>query len=222
MDRMPKRIAPGDGCALTFRVTPPIEAQITNLLSSRRSRDGRDLQNRPPEYLTLALPPPPVSARVLYSIDGEEGEIQALRVLPCTTPRAMRGRCRWRWCRRFSALAHTQVIRRAQIASAQLSVDVRTADRSTGTVRPEVPQELAGRATIGDGQLHPVRPASCRIQRATRRGERSALSRTGVVEVSSRDYGEGYSLVARPDLGGFFYYRRYSAPAWSKVKFRTG
>ena len=29
MDKMPKQIAPGDGCALTFRVTPPIDAQPT-------------------------------------------------------------------------------------------------------------------------------------------------------------------------------------------------
>ena len=35
-----------------------------------------------PEYLTLALPPPPVSARVLYSIDGEEGEIRSVARTP--------------------------------------------------------------------------------------------------------------------------------------------
>ncbi len=29
MDKAPKALAPGDGCALTFRVTPPIDAQPT-------------------------------------------------------------------------------------------------------------------------------------------------------------------------------------------------
>ncbi len=83
MDKMPKRLAPGDGCALTFRVTPPIDAQITKAYFHRDDPETDAIYKiDDPEYLTLALPPPPVSARVVYSIDGEEGEIRSVARTP--------------------------------------------------------------------------------------------------------------------------------------------
>ena len=67
-------LAPGDGCALTFRVTPPLDAQTTKAYFHRDDPETDaiyKIDSR--EYVTLALPPPPVSAHVVYSIEGEEG-----------------------------------------------------------------------------------------------------------------------------------------------------
>ena len=58
-------IAPGDGCALTFRVTPPIDAQPTKAYFHRNDPEIDAIYKiDDPKYVTLALPPPPVSARV--------------------------------------------------------------------------------------------------------------------------------------------------------------
>ena len=74
MDKVPKQIAPGDGCALTFRVTPPIDAQPTKAYFHRDNPETDAIYKiDDPKYVTLALPPPPVSVRVVYSINGAEG-----------------------------------------------------------------------------------------------------------------------------------------------------
>ena len=71
MDKVPTRIAPGDGCALTFRVSPPADAQLTKAYFHRDDPETDAIyQIDQPEYVTLALPPPPVAARVVYSIEG--------------------------------------------------------------------------------------------------------------------------------------------------------
>ena len=61
MDKVPARIAPGDGCAVMFRVSPPIDAQITKAYFHRNDPETDSIyQIDRPEYETLALPPPPV------------------------------------------------------------------------------------------------------------------------------------------------------------------
>src|SRR5208283_907646 len=64
MDKAPKRVAAGDGIALTFRVTPPIDAQPTKAYFHRDDPENDAIYKIDnSKYLTLALPPPPVSAR---------------------------------------------------------------------------------------------------------------------------------------------------------------
>ncbi len=83
MDRVPKRLGPGDGCALTFRVTPPIDAQPTKAYFHRNDPETDAMYHiDDPKYMTLALPPPPVAAHVVYSVNGEEGEIRSVARTP--------------------------------------------------------------------------------------------------------------------------------------------
>ena len=83
MDKVPARIAPGDGCALTFRVSPPADAQITKAYFHRNDPETDSIyQIDQPEYETLALPPPPVTARVVYSIGGQEGVLRSVARTP--------------------------------------------------------------------------------------------------------------------------------------------
>ena len=71
MDKVPKRLAAGDGCAITFRVTPPADAQLTKAYFHRNNPETDAIYHiDDPEYVTLALPPPPVSAHVVYSCRG--------------------------------------------------------------------------------------------------------------------------------------------------------
>src|SRR6516162_624381 len=83
IDKVPDRIAPGDGCALTFRVSPPLNAQPTKAYFHRNDPEVDSIyQIDQPEYVTLPLPPPPVSAHVTYVLDGQEGVIQAVARTP--------------------------------------------------------------------------------------------------------------------------------------------
>ena len=204
MDKVPKRIAPGDGCALTFRVSPPIDAHTTKAYFHRDDPETDAIYKiDEPEYLTLALPPPPVSARVVYSINGEEGEIQSVARTPMHNPKGDTWSMPLAVVPPYSVEASptTQVIPAGTNPSANPSVDVRTtADRATGTVRPEVPQGWnvePKSATVSFTESGQRR----RIQGAARRSERGALSRARNMDAGRRDYSEGYSWSRVPTWG---------------------
>ena len=111
-------------------------------------------------------------------------------------------------------LPATQIIPAGQDPSAQLSVMVRsTVPNGKGIVHPEVPSEWK------------VQPQSAPIE-FSKTGEQAAgfkLLPDGAKEAryqvrallnaNGRDFSEGYSLVTRPDLGGFFYYQPASQRA---------
>ena len=102
MDKVPKALAPGDGCALTFRVTPPIDAQLTKAYFHRDDPEtDADLQDRQSAVRDAGVAAAPVSADVVYSIAGQEGEIRSVARTPMHDAKGERGRCRWRSCRRF-------------------------------------------------------------------------------------------------------------------------
>ncbi len=211
MDKVPKALAPGDDCALTFRVTPPIDAQPTKAYFHRDDPETDAIYKIDnPQYVTLALPPPPVSADVIYSIAGQEGEIRSVARTPMHDAKGEQWSMPLAVVPPFSVETSptTQVIPAGPDPSAKLSVVVRTtADRENGTVRPEVPQPWK------------VEPESARVS-FTESGQQSAEFKEmpdgakedryrvkAVLDAGGRNYGEGYSLVARPDLGGFFYYQ---------------
>lgn len=211
MDHVPKRIAAGDGCALTFRVTPPIGTQITKAYFHRDDPETDAIYKiDQPEYLTLALPPPPVLAHVVYSVGGEEGVIRSVARTPMHNSKGDTWSMPLAVVPPFSVETSptTQIIPAGTNPSAQLSVDVRTtAEQAAGTVHPEVPQGWT------------VEPQSATVsftesgQHASEfkelpDGAKEARYRVRArLEADGRDYSDGYSLVARPDLGGFFYYQ---------------
>ena len=211
MDSVPKRLAPGDGCALTFRLTPPIEAQPTKPYFHRNDPDVDAIYHiDDPHYQTLALPPPPVSAHVVYSVNGGEGDIRSVARTPMHNSKGEAWSMPLAVIPPFSVdtSPSTQIVPAGADPSAELSVVIRsTEDRANGTVRPEIPAEWK------------IEPQSATIE-FTRPGERtsefkvlpdgakeSRYSVRASLSSGGRDYTEGYSLVARPDLGGFFYYQ---------------
>ena len=211
MDKVPKRIAPGDGCALTFRVTPPIDAQPTKAYFHRNDPDTDAIYKiDDPKYLTLALPPPPVSARVVYSINGADGVIRSVARTPMHDDKGDKWSMPLAVVPPFSVEASpaTQIIPAGANPSAQTE---RGGPHDGGsrqrTVRPEVPQGW---------KIEPRRQMLC----FTEPGQHAANSKSlpdgakearyevhALLNADGRDYSDGYSLVARPDIGGFFYYQ---------------
>ncbi len=211
MDKVPARIAPGDGCALTFRVSPPADAQITKAYFHRNDPETDSIyQIDQPEYQTLALPPPPVTARVVYSIEGQEGVLRSVARTPIHDTKGEAWSMPLAVVPPFSVSTSpsTQVIPAGADPSAELSVVVQaTLDHATGTVRPQVP----------DGWR--VEPKSADMEFA-KSGEHASEFKVlpdgvaegrylvhSVVAANNREFSEGYSLVTRPDIGGFFYYQ---------------
>ena len=211
MDQAPKRIGPGDGCALTFRVTPPADAQLTKAYFHRDNPETDTIyQIDIPEYVTLALPPPPVVARAVYSVNGEEGEIRSFARTPVHDTHGEAWSMPLAVAPPFSVETSpaTQIIPEGSNPSAQLSVMVRsTVAHANGIVHPEVPA-----AWKVEPQSAPVEFSKTGEQAAEFKilpdGAKEARYQVrALLDANSRDYGEGYSLVTRPDLGGFFYYQ---------------
>jgi len=212
IDKVPASIAPGDGCALTFRVSPPADARITKAYFHRNDPETDSVyQIDQPENETLALPPPPVSAHVEYRIEGQEGVIRSVARTPMHDSNGEG------WSMPLAVVPPisvttsptTQIIPAGPSPSAKLSVVVRsTSDRASGTARPEVPNgwRVEPQAAVVDFSRSGEQASEFKVLPD---GAADGRYRVGaVVAANGRDFSEGYSLVTRPDIGGFFYYQR--------------
>lgn len=211
MDNLPKTIAAGDGCALTFRVTPPVDAQPTKAYFHRNDPDIDAIYKIDnPKYLTLALPPPPVSARVEYTINGAEGEIRSVARTPMHDDKGEKWSMPLAVVPPFSveALPATQIMLAGANPSAQLSVGVRTtADRGKGVIHPEAPKGWATEPQSADVSFTGPGQKSVDFKELPDGAKEGRYEVHALLNADGRDYGDGYALVTRPDLGGFFYYQ---------------
>jgi len=211
MDKLPKSIAAGDGCALTFRVTPPIDAQPTKAYFHRDEPDIDAIYKIDnPKYLTLALPPPPVSARVEYTINRAEGEIRSVARTPMHDDKGEKWSMPLAVVPPFSveALPATQIMLAGANPSAQLSVGVRTtADRGNGTVHPEAPKGWTTEPQSADVSFAAPGQKSVEFKELPDGAKEARYEVHALLKADSRDYSDGYTLVTRPDIGGFFYYQ---------------
>jgi len=211
MDHAPKQLAPGDGCALTFRVTPPTDAQPTKAYFHRGDPDTDatyHVDNT--EYQTLALPPPPVAARVLYSINGKEGVIRSFARTPMHDTKGEAWSMPLAVVPPFSVETSpaTQIMPAGPNPSAELSAVIRsTEDRASGTVHLEIPSGWKAEPQSATIEFNKPGEHASEFKVLPDGAEEARYSVRALLKVGGRDYSEGYSLVARPDLGGFFYYQ---------------
>ncbi len=210
MDRVPKTVAAGDGCAVMFRVTVPADAQVTKQYFHRDDPEVDTIyQIDDPHLATLPLPPPPVWMHAIYSIHGQEGEIRTVARTPMHDTKGDTWSMPLAVVPPFSVDTSpaTQVIPTGAEPSAQLSVDVRsTVDHATGVIHPHVPAGWK------------VEPASATIDfpqpgehgsefKVLPDGAKEARYRVqAVLRANDHDFSDAYSLVTRPDIGGFFYF----------------
>jgi LmbE family N-acetylglucosaminyl deacetylase len=210
MDKMPKQIAPGDGCALTFRVTPPIDAQPTKAYFHRDNPETDAIYKIDDQkYLTLALPPPPVSVHVVYSINGAEGVIHSFARTPMHDTKGDVWSMPLAVVPPFSveAAPATQIILAGNNPSANLNVVVRTtADRGNGTVHPEAPNGWSIEPKTANVAFKEPGQQSAQFKELPDGAKEGRYQVHALLDADHRDYGDGYNLVTRPDIGGFFYY----------------
>jgi LmbE family N-acetylglucosaminyl deacetylase len=211
MDRVPKRLAPGDGCALTFKVTPPADAQLTRAYFHRNEPETDAIYHiDAKEYLTLALPPPPVAARVGYSVNGEVGVIHSYARTPMHDTKGTVWSMPLSVVPPFSVVTTpaTQIVPAGADPAAKLSVVVRsTEDRAGGAVHLDIPSGWKAEPQSATIEFSQPGEHTSEFKVLPDGAREARYSVRALLSSGGRDYNEGYSLVARPDIGGFFYYQ---------------
>ena len=211
LDKPPKRIAPEDGCALMFRVSPPVDAQPTKAYFHRDDPENDAIYKIDnPKYVTLALPPPPVAVRLEYSINGADGVIQSVARTPMHDDKGDVWSMPLAVVPRFSIQASpaTQILLAGANPSALLNVPVRTtADRGSGIVHPEVPSGWNVAPQSQSVAFKDRGETTAAFKEMPDGANEARYQVRAQLDADGREYAEGYSLVARPDLGGFFYYQ---------------
>jgi len=211
MDKVPSRIAPGDGCALTFKVTPPANAQPTKAYFHRGDPETDAIyQIDQPEFVTLPLPPPPITARVVYAIEGHEGVIRSVARTPLHDSHGEVWSMPLAVVPQFSVQAAptTQIIPASADPSAELHVVLRaTVDHASATVQPQVPKGWKSAPQSSAVTFSKSGEQASQFKVLPDGATEGRYLVRAVASSEGRDFNEGYSLVTRPDIGGFFYYQ---------------
>ncbi len=143
MDKVPASLGPGEGCSVTFRVTPPADAQITKAYFHRDDPETDSIyHHRRTAYVTLPLPPPPVSAHVVYGLLERQGDYAAVARTPLHDDAGNAWSMPLSVVPPFSVhtVPSTQIIAAQPNPSAELNAQVRsTEDHPSGEVRAQVP-----------------------------------------------------------------------------------
>ena len=210
MDTVPASLNPGHGCSITFRVTPPADAQITKAYFHRNDPETDSIYAiDEAEYVTLPLPPPPLSARVVYRFGDREGVITAVARTPLHNQHGDAWSMPLAVVPPFSihTVPSTQIIAAQANPSAELNAQVRsTADHAAGEVRAQVPSgwKIQPQSEPVDFTKQGEHNTEFKILPDGAKEGRYRIS--ALVQADGRQFQQGYNLVTRPDIGGFFYY----------------
>ena len=211
MDKVPKRIAPGDGCAITFRVTPPLDAQLTKAYFHRDNPETDAIYHiDDSKYVTLALPPPPVTARVVYTVSGEEGIIRGFARTPVHDTHGEA------WSMPLAVVPPFSVETSPSDANHSSGFESLSAIGRDGAVNRRSGRRhracrntsrMEGRTSVSQGGVQQDRRTRAEFKVLPDGAKEARYQIRALLNANDRDYSEGYSLVTRPDLGGFFYYQ---------------
>ena len=214
----PETVTPGKDLHADFRLRVPKDTAYTRPYWHRDDPDTEGIHHvDKEEYATLPFPPPSLQARVEYSVgDAKEGRTRNGIAVPVVTPFVDdAGK------QRSQPLAVVPVFSVALEPAAQV---ISTHNGKTTTVTVGVTSDLT-RKVRGDLRLElpdgwRSEPAQSAVN-FTHRGEKQEIqfkvfpaglqqgraTIRAVLESEGEKYGEGYTLVAREDLGSFYYYQ---------------
>ena len=213
----PVAVKPGDDLRVVFRLLVPKSAEYTRPYWHRDDPDRESLNQVDTEkYATLPFPPPALRARVEYAIAnaGAQGRngITAAVVTPFVDENGAARTRPLAVVPAFSVMVEpgSQVISTHNGSTSTVTVGVsgNLTREARGALRLELPEgwrsepaQLAvafkGRGEKQDFQFK-IFPAGLQEGRATVRA---------VLDAEGGKFSEGYTLVAREDLGSFYYYQ---------------
>ncbi|HUA15574.1 MAG TPA: PIG-L family deacetylase [Verrucomicrobiae bacterium] len=212
----PETVQPGEDLHADFRLRVPNDAEYTKPYWHRDNPETDSVNHVDNEkYATLPFPPPPLTARVEYSVASSGSRtyngITAVVVTPFLDDQ---GKATVRPLAIVPAFSvelepGTQVIstHNGSISTVKVGVTSNLARESHATLRLELPAgwrsepgqlavALTQRGEKQDFQFKIV-PAGLKEGRATLRA---------VLDSAGRQFAEGYTLITRDDLGAFYYY----------------
>jgi len=214
----PERVAPGQDLHADFRLRVPKDTPYTRPYWHRDDPDTESLNHVDNEkYATLPFPPPALQARVEYTTEGSEkphvrNGVTAAVVTPFLDDAGKPQSRPLAIVPAFSVMLEpgTQVISTHNGANSTVTVGV------TGNL--ERPAHGNLRLKLPEGWRSEPEHAGVDI---ARRGEKKDVefkvfpsglhqgrtSISAVLESDGEKYTEGYTLVAREDLGSFYYYQ---------------
>ena len=214
----PVAIKPGDDEQVVFRLRVPKDAQYTRPYWHRDNPETDSLNHIDDEtYATLPFPSPALRARVEYTVEAASGAVgkNAIGATVVTEFVDDSGKQAARPLAVVPAFSvalepGSQVISTHNGATSIVTVGVTSNlnRERTGALRLELPSgwrsepaqfavEFSKRGEKQDFQFR-VFPAGLQEGRAQVRA---------VLEANGENYGEGYTLVTREDLGSFYYYQ---------------
>ncbi|HET6179372.1 MAG TPA: PIG-L family deacetylase [Candidatus Sulfotelmatobacter sp.] len=212
----PETVEPGEDLHANFRLRVPKETRYTRPYWHRDDPDREAVNHVDEEkYITLPFPPPALRARVEYSPVGGAGARNGINAVVVTPFLDEAGKQRTRPLAIVPAFSvalepGTQVISTHNGSTSTVAVGItgNVAHETQGVLRLELPagwrsepEQLSvsfkRRGEKQDFQFK-VFPSGLQEGRATVRA---------VLESEGAKFSEGYTLVAREDLGGFYYYQ---------------
>ncbi len=211
MDKVPPLLGPGQGCSVMFRVTPPADAQITKAYFHRNDPETDSIYTiDEPRYVTLPLPPPPVSAHVVYQVAEREGVITAVARTPLHDQHGEAWSMPLAVVPPFSihTVPSTQIMAAQPNPMASLNAQVRsTAEHASGEVRAEVPSGWKVQPNSEPVDFSKQGEHNTEFTVLPDGAKEGRYRVSALVQAQGREFKQGYSLVTRPDIGGFFYYQ---------------
>jgi LmbE family N-acetylglucosaminyl deacetylase len=200
-----------------FRVSVPENAQLTKPYWHRNDPQVESVNIiDQPQYATLPFAPPQIKAHAIYSIAGKPGVVHAVVMARYQEDGSSRER----------PLAVTPLFSVLVNPGEDVLPVSATSSKVTVQVRSSV-------ANPPDATLHLEVPAGWRVEPRVQRVEHLALDKDqnfdfqvfssdhkpqktqirAILEAAGKQYGEGFTLVTREDLGSAYYYQ----PALQRV-----
>ncbi len=206
------KIGPNEQASAQFRVTVPSDAAYTRPYWHRDDPQQNVYTIDQPQYQTLPLPPPPLMARVTYTVGDSQGQISTPVVVKYVDPTYGQSQKPLPVGPAFSVLLDppVQVVSTHRQGPITVSVGVHgdLTGEAKGTLRLQAP---AGWAVTppsqmadfkGEGELKDfafrVSPGALREGMYTVKAS---------LEYDGKQYAEGYHVIGRYDIGEFYYYR---------------
>lgn len=219
--RKPETVAPGKDLHADFHLRVPAKTPYTRPYWHRDNPETESINHIDDEkYATLPFPPPALKAQVEYAggPTAAKGDVSAAVVAPFTDESGNKRTRALAVVPAFSVMLEpgTQVISTHNGTTTTVTVGITSnlTQDSPGVLRLELPTgwksepaqlpvEYKSRGEKQDFHFKVV-PANLQQGRATLRA---------VLDSGGEKYSEGYTLISREDLGGFYYYQ----PARQKV-----
>lgn len=206
-------LQPGDSASAQFEVRVSAAAALTRPYWHRSDPEKQNVYSvDEPRYATLPLPPYPASGHASYSLGGQSGEIEATAQVKYVDPVYGQGARPLAVGPAFSLEmdpAQTVFAIAAGAKSFKVNVNVRNDMTRAGeaTLRLQVPAGWQVQPSSSPVKLDGERSGSYSFAVTPGDVQEKHYQIVAHLEYSGKDFAEGYSVVSRPDLGAFYYYR---------------